>query len=553
MPHHQPPRYPLLLALLLFLLAGCGANLPERPLDGRHLVPDDTIPVGTIPDIVQAPPLLAPPAEQVPLEVYSVVVHDVPAQELLFALARDAELNLDVHPGISGNVTLNAIDQTLPQILSRIARQVDIRWDLSPPSLIVEPDSPVFRNYRIDYVNISRQSTGEVNVATSISTTGSSGGDSGGSSSGDNNSTTQLRQESNNTFWATLVANLQGILGESGGEAATDGQSSSNNLIVNAESGIISVRGTTRQHEDIQIFLDLLHRRALQQVLIEATVVEVRLKNQYQFGVDWATIGRDSGAYSFVQSLTGLNLSYPPVSTLTIDRSDGPDAMTATVKMLEQFGDLKVLSSPKLMVLNNQTALLKVVDNKVYFTVEVTPGELDSDGNLTTRPLYTTTVQTVPIGFVMAVTPQISESDQVTLNVRPTISRIIGYVFDPNPTLAENNVINRVPEVQVREVESILKVTSGQIGVLGGLMQDTLDKSTAGIPGLSRLPFIGNLFSYRDDTADKTELVIFIRPAIIRQASLNGDLAHLRDLLPTAPPVLTTGQQIRQIATPRIR
>ena len=551
MPHHRFRCYPLLLALLFFFLAGCSANLPERPSDGRHLVPDAVPPAGAIPDIVQAPPLLAPPAEDMPLEVYSVVVHDVPAQELLFALARDAALNLDVHPGISGNVTLNAIDQTLPQILSRIARQVDIRWDLSPPSLIVEPDSPVFRNYRIDYVNISRQSTGEVNVDTAISSPGSAGD--GGSSSGENNSTTRLRQESNNSFWATLVANLRGILGENAGEAAADGQSSSNNLIVNAESGIISVRGTTRQHEEIQIFLDLLHRRALQQVLIEATVVEVRLKNQYQFGVDWATIGRDSGAYSFVQNLTGLNLSGAPVSMLTVDHSADPDAMTATVKMLEQFGDLKVLSSPKLMVLNNQTALLKVVDNKVYFTVEVTPGELDSEGNLTTRPLYTTTVQTVPIGFVMAVTPQISESDQVTLNVRPTISRIIGYVLDPNPTLAENNVINRVPEVQVREVESILKVASGQIGVLGGLMQDTLDNSTDGIPGLSRLPFIGNLFSYRDDTADKTELVIFIRPAIIRQASLNGDLARFRDLLPATQPVLTTGQQIRQIATPEIR
>lgn len=525
-------------------LVGCGANLPERPATGRHLTPSQVPAPSHIPDIVQTPSLLAPPVPNASHDVYSVVVHDVPVKELLFALARDASLNIDVHPGITGNVSLNAIDQTLPQILARLARQVDIRWNLNPPNLVVEPDSPFLRTYRVDYVNISRKSAGEVNVATAISTTGSSG--TGGGGSGNNNSTTQLSQESNNMFWATLVANLRNILGDSGGtsgsessggEAPSAGEGASNTIISNPESGLISVRGTLRQHEDVRRFLDLVHLRALQQVLIEATVVEVRLKDQYQTGVDWASLGRDGGSYSFVQSLTGINLVNSPVSTMTIDHSADPDALTATISLLEQFGDLKVLSSPKVMVLNNQTAILKVVDNKVYFSIEVTAGTAATATSAATPPTYSTTIHTVPVGFVMAVTPQISENKQVTLNVRPTISRIIGYVNDPNPALAENNIINRVPEVQVREVESILKVNSGQIGVLGGLMQDTLDKTTAGLPGFSRLPLLGNLFSYRDDTANKTELVIFLRPAVISHASLEGDLKQFRDHLPASQPV----------------
>lgn len=526
----------ILFALMAFVV-GCGANLPERPTDGRHLAVTDAPAATAIPEVVRTPSLVPPPEPEGKVELYSVVVQDVPVRELLFEIARDAALNIDVHPEITGNVTLNAIDQTLPQILNRLARQVDIRWNLERPNLIVEPDKPVLRTYRIDYVNIARKSKGEVSVATSIATTGSAaaGESGGGGSSGGNGSTTVLSQESNNTFWVTLVANLHAILGETaevagGGDEAASTVVSTPSIITNPESGLITVRATTSQHEEVQRYIDLLMVRSLQQVLIEATVVEVKLGDRYQAGVDWATIGRDGGRFGFVQSLIGTNLALPPVTTLTMDKSADPDALTGTIKMLEQFGDIKVLSSPKVMALNNQTAMLKVVDNKVYFTIEV---EVE-DATETTRErrTYTSTVHSVPIGFVMAVTPQISEGDQVTLNVRPTISRIIGYVKDPAITLVDNRVVSEVPEVQVREVESILKVASGQIGVLGGLMQDTLDKSTEGIPGLSRVPLLGNLFSYRDDTATKTELIIFLRPVVVKQADVNGDLRQYREFLP---------------------
>ncbi len=526
---------------LVLLISGCGASLPERPVDGRHLDQSGVseqvaIP---IPEVVRTPSLVPPPEPEGKVDLYSVVVQDVPVRELLFEIARDASLNIDIHPDISGNVTLNAIDQTLPQILARLARQVDIRWSLERPNLIVEPDKPVLRTYRIDYVNIARKSKGEVSVATSISTTGAAavGENSGGGDAGSNNSTTTLSQESNNTFWATLVANLHALLGESGG-AATGGaagagtaEGGSTSIISNPESGLITVRATSRQHEDIRRFIDLLMARSLQQVLIEATVVEVKLNDRYQAGVDWASIARDGGRFGFVQSLTGINLTDPPVTTLTVDKSGDPDALTASIKLLDQFGDIKVLSSPKVMALNNQTAMLKVVDNKVYFTLEVDIEEAtDSSPRLIT---YTSTVHSVPIGFVMAVTPQVSDGEQVTLNVRPTISRIIGYVEDPSPALAEADVVSLVPEVQVREVESILKVASGQIGVLGGLMQDTVDKSTDGIPGLSRIPWLGNIFSYRDDSASKTELIIFLRPVVIRQADVNADLRSYQKFLPS--------------------
>ena len=138
----------------------------------------------------------------------------------------------------------------------------------------------------------------------------------------------------------------------------------------------------------------------------------------------------------------------------------------------------------------------------------------------------------MPVGFVMSVTPQISETDTVILSVRPTISRVIDFVQDPNPELVKVNVQSLVPQIQVREMDSILRIQSGQTAVLGGLIQDSVDVNKSGTPFLSELPSIGDLFSYRDNRISRSELVIFLRPRVIRNASLNGELADYREHMP---------------------
>jgi general secretion pathway protein D len=143
----------------------------------------------------------------------------------------------------------------------------------------------------------------------------------------------------------------------------------------------------------------------------------------------------------------------------------------------------------------------------------------------------------------MNVTPEINDSDYVTINVRPTITRIIGYVNDPNPNLAYpcgpgvsscgiTAIINRVPEIRTREMESIIRINSGQIAVLGGLMQDEINNVSDGIPLLDDVPIAGNLFKNRNDTKTKTELVIFLRPVVIKDASIDGDYSSYRNNLP---------------------
>lgn len=512
-------------ALGLLLLAGCGTSLPGDTDAGvRHIQPPAEIAGDEIPDIVRPPAILPAPTAAESPQLFSVVVQDVSVRELLFAMARDAGVNIDVHPQVLGTVSVNAIDQTLPQILDRIGRQVDMRWRLDETNgLMVEPDSPYLQTYRIDYVNVERESSTGFSVSNTIANVGG-----GGSAAGGNNSQAQLSQSSANTFWTTLTGNLSAILGEE----TTGEEGGSLSIIANPESSIVTVRGTSRQHREVQAFLDYVKTRSLYQVMIEATVVEVSLNDDYQAGVDWAALSRDNGQIDFLQSVSGLNLSSAPASMLTIDKSAGPDAVSATMRMLSTFGSLRVLSSPKIMALNNQAAMLRVVDNKVYFTITAEGGTAATTTSPAIPPTYTTTINTVPVGFVMSVTPQISENDQVTLNVRPTISRIVRYVNDPSPVLAESGVVNAIPEIQIREIESILKVYSGEVAVLGGLMQDSLEDSTAGLPGISRVRGLGNLFSYKSESAVKTELIVFIRPVVIKQPSLDGDLQEYREFLP---------------------
>lgn len=569
------------------MLAACGTQ-PVTPSAGH--IKDEPRPAGNIPKTVRQAAPLPPPKPAPKPETYSVVVNNVPVQELLFALARDARVNVDIHPGIEGSITLNALDQTLPQLLTRIAKQVDMRYELDGPNLVVMPDAPFLRNYKVDYLNMSRDAASNVSIATQISTTGTGAG-TAGAGTGNNNSTTSVTNKSNNRFWDTLVQNIKDILRETdkvlpeGSSETTTEQAGSQtttgtgypppstgskssatssiaaspnpaaltnagtttvrrttfreaaSVIANPENGLLSVRATGRQHEKIREFIDQIMTSAKRQVLIEATVVEVKLSDQYQQGINWQSLRNDSTGFNLTQGRigtlpSGVNPGVSPgIFTLGYANPNSVIGnIAATIQLLESFGTVKVLSSPKISVLNNQTALLKVVDNKVYFTIDVTitPATVTSAQLI----VYNTTVHTVPVGFVMSVTPQIDDADTVTLNVRPTISRITGYVNDPSPPLADAGVVSQIPEIQTREMESILKVDSGQVAVMGGLMQDSVDNLKDAIPGLSRLPVIGGAFAYRNETSTKSELVIFLRPIVVKEASLDGDYKAYRNFLP---------------------
>jgi len=520
------------LFVLLMSVLGCAEiePVPFEPSSG-HINAEESPPIdSSIPKLVEQVPRLPEPTASVPVERYTVVVNEVPVKELLFALARDAKVNVDIHPEISGVVTINAVEQTLPQILKRIARQVDMRYEYDGNNLILSQDTAFLRTYKVDYVNLSRDTSSSSSVSTQISS--ASGGDTEASGSGGNTSTTDVDTESTHHFWARLVSNISAILGEESTSAAGGDITVTDTVIPNPESGVISVRATAAQHEQIQSFIDQVLVSAKRQVMIQTTIVEVTLNERYQAGIDWNALS--TGAFNIASSTAG---GVPAFTTAALssfvirtDASDGrPDNLSATVTLLDEFGDSNILSSPQIMVLNNQTALLKVVENIVYFEVdaETTPGTLGGAAIVTVD----TTAKTVPVGIVMSVTPQIDSNGTITLNVRPTISRLITSVNDPNPQLANAGVTNPVPQIAVREMESVLRMTDGQIGVLGGLMTDVTKDNDAGLPGAKDAGFFGNLFKTTNAEYTKSELVIFIKPIIISNPNIDTDLKEYKKYL----------------------
>jgi len=545
---------------------------------------------------------LPPPTPKAKEPVYSIVVYDTPVKEVLFAIARDSKLNIDIHPAIQGRVTLNAVDQTLPAILERLSKQLDIVYKIEGNVLFIKPDTPYLKSYAVNYVNMNRDTTGEISVSNQIasSTTSISGSSSSGVGSStatgtgaSNTSKTKVESVSKNHFWDTLISNFEAILAESdkeilvnrlasdsrlqglydaksqgngsvsvnapgknngGGVAGSGDQNAQANVeenseknlknyktlfaasvIPNRETGVLSVRATQKQHEKIQEFLDKVQSSAKRQVLIEASIVEIRLNDRYQAGVDWSRLGSGGllDGFTFQQDLLGTALTTAPRVAIGYNKAGTAIGdLAASVRLLQTFGTTKVLSSPKLMVLNSQTAILKAVTNLVYFTVQTTPASLSSTGSVLTSPITTTTPQSIPVGIWMSVTPQINENGMVTINVRPTISRKTDDAIDPNPDL--KLIANKVPVITVREMESMLQVPSGNTVILGGLMQDEISSDSNGVPGLSKVPGLGNAFKARDENATKTELVVFLRPTVIPNASLESDeLSSYKQYLPS--------------------
>jgi MSHA biogenesis protein MshL len=560
------------IVLVPCVLAGCG-QAPIKPA-ANHLRAEESGTTGAIPPPVQVTPMLPKPKPTARPETYSVVVNNVRVQELLFALARDAKLQIDIDPNLAGSVTLNAVDQTLPQLLTRIARQVDMRYELDGDTLVVMRDSPFLRSYKIDYLsaarNVKMQSTASTQFGTAqTGTTGATG------------ATSTIDVSAQNSLWDSVVQNLKDILRETdkiipapsaaavsaaaavpppaaAGAAGAAPQpqiaapvaiaqpstiyQEAASVIANRESGVLYVRATAKQHERVQEFLDQVLAGAKRQVLIEATVAEVQLRNEYQRGISWERVRNP-----------GLSFSQPPIQPTTsatpgfnptpffVGFVSGGASFSVTLKALEQFGDVRVLSSPKLSVLNNQTAILRVTRDIIYFTITPSTQPITfaggGAGTNVVQASFTTTPNVAAEGFMMAVLPQVSAADQIVLNVRPTIRRRVDSVTDPNPALQvtasnPNAVPNVIPVFETREFDSMLRLQSGQIGVLAGLMQDIAENTDTGIPGVRSIPIIGEILSSRSNLSRKSELVIFLRATVVQDPSLDGDFRALRNLLP---------------------
>lgn len=535
-----------------------------------------------VPDL--APVIADDKTAILPQPLVSITVNqDVSIRDIFYELAKQAEVDLELDPTITGSVIFTAYNRPFDQVVERISDMAGLRYTYKAGVLRVERDTPYLKTYTLDYLSMKRDFTSKISSNTSASAGAQAIG--GQAAGGDNGSTSTITSTSQSDFWNELATNLTQIIGTTnrqvnltdqsaplttptaipavsadqlaavGGTApaaavtpptpaappvaglanptgtqssadAAAGQSGAQGTNVtlanpyfsfNKQAGLLNVFATDKQHREVAGYLSKLRRTTMAQVLVEAKVFEVELNDEYATGIDWSAIsgGEDvSFGSSFSRPEFALN-PIDPLTGATFVYNSGD--FNFAIDLISRFGTVRTLSSPRLTVMNNQTAVLNVSENRVFF--ELTVNNTIGNANTAARVDVQSEIKTVPEGVIIAVHPTIdTDTNQILMNLRPSITRIVGQVNDPAASAIAGAPDNFIPELSVRELDSVVRMNSGETIVMGGLMQDRASSERQAVPVLGDVPVFGNLFRNKRDGIKKTEMVIFIRARVLDNA-----------------------------------
>jgi MSHA biogenesis protein MshL len=529
----------LLLVLLASAgLAGCATDRGVATKDAITSAMQEAVQPAaqvTAPFAVTPPPQpAAPPAAE---ERFDVNVVDADAREFFMGLVKGTDRNLIVHPDVAGRITLTLKQVTLPEVLDTVRDVYGYDYRRSAGGYIVLPATLQTRVFEVDYLNLvrggmsrTRVSSGEVTSARSNrSGTQNDSGNGVVSSDADANDrrgtqTTGSVIDTVNSadFWKELETTLSAILGNSEGRQ----------VVVNAQSGVVFARGMPDELRAVADYLQRIHAAAKRQVVLEAKIIEVTLNDGFQAGVNWAAVKQRANG----DVLTGGNLSgggnidrNPPLGgdpltvgpgnpvrefasqtvgaafALALDIGD----FNAYVELLEQQGQTRVLSSPRVATLNNQKAVIKAGTDE-FFVTDVRSNTVTGTAATTSRDVTLTPFFS---GIALDVTPQISANGEVILHIHPTVSD----VTDQTKELTVSGETDALPLAfsEVRESDSVVRAKSGQIIAIGGLMRNAAHKLEFSTPWFGRIPGLKRLFGSSRELETKTELVILLRPIVV--------------------------------------
>lgn len=400
------------------------------------------------------------------------VAEQVPLKDVFIELAKASKLDLDLDPNISGGVIINAKNRPLTEVLDRVCDMGNLRYTLSNGRLQVERDLPYAKNYLVDFL--------------------SEGG-----------------------LWGDVEKNILAILS---GSASADGNDSVGSVNSNKLANIMTVFASKKNHDRVASYLESVRRNASAQVLIEAKVVEVTLKDDYKTGIDW-NWAKDG--FTLSQSANGDNATAKNPISFVVPTSSGflGGSISATINALEEFGTVKAISSPRINALNNQKATLNFTQKLVYFTTEASNSSTTSTSGTNNQNTVTSTKNEEPTGTELIITPVIDlVTQEITLNVKPKITIKSGEVTQEVPTVingVSTTIKNQIPIINTRELTTIAKIKSGNVLVIGGVMSEAATNNDKGFPFIQSVPIVGNLFKSVNKTSDVNETVIFIKATII--------------------------------------
>ncbi|HMK86419.1 MAG TPA: pilus (MSHA type) biogenesis protein MshL [Steroidobacteraceae bacterium] len=490
---------------------------------------------------------------------FDVAVTDAPARTFFEGLADGTPYNIVLEPGVGGTVTLRMKNVTLIEVLDAVREAYGYDYRRLPSGFVIDPPALQTRLFQVAYIDLERRGTSRTRVASgqvgqssnALAGNGTpmpgvdmqsqglseppgevfgAGGNGKDGARVKEITGTSVSTRSSSDFWPELEASLRALIGTEGGRT----------VVINAESGIVAVRATPRELRDVQQYLDKIQQIATQQVIIEAKIVEVQLSSGFQAGINWAAIGKNGNStYSgfetgpqqgFPQPGFGPNnlqlLNQPsvpitvgpgnPITSAVTNTLGGAFAFAVNtssfnsyVEALATQGKTTVLSSPRVSTLNNQKAVIKAGDDE-YFVTGVSSNTL-----VGTSSSQASTLDLAPFfsGVALDVTPQLSDAGQIILHIHPTVSNVTPKVL----SVTANGFANSLPLAysEVREADSVVKASSGQLIVIGGLMQVNRTGQDYRVPFLGDIPLLGNLFRSQQKTSVRSELVILLRPIVV--------------------------------------
>lgn len=460
-------------------------------------------------------------------KVSIAIGEELPLKTALLTLSQQTGINLQLDPSIDIKLIYSAQEQPLIDVIEGICALGDLRFAIHNTNLRIVPDAPYPQNYKLQFLNLNRQTENHTSISTNVFST------SRDVTEGDNGSDSKVTAKTDNNFWTELKENLEIILGTA---KKKDGVKDDviENFTIHRQGGLLTVRGTARQHKLIEEYLYNLKRSISTQVLIEAKIIEVTLKDEFKAGINWKQLAGGSFRTSMMLGKIAENarITNPIHHNDILSIGTTIDNFSAILQAIQQFGACKTLSSPRITVLNNQNAILKVAQNQVYFRLRY---DRENNSNINRESVMVTSdIQTVPIGLVMAVQPSIDpDGDRVLLSLRPTISRLTKSVADPAVELIysmsrdcdmDHIKPSLIPVVEVREIDSVLEVDSGYIAILGGLMESRKAREDTQLPILGDIPLLGKLVSAQSETDEVVELVILLKATIVNHDDFSGHI-----------------------------
>ena len=515
-------KYNFLTALFLILyLTACATN-PSSESDGEEVVEEDSVVEEPLlvwqeesdemeQDELFIQQLIPPvPAAEVQDKRFNVAAKSTDIKTFLISLVEGTGYNLVVHDALEGEVSLSLNNVTVIETLDALRDIYGYEYQMSSYGIQVAPPKIRTKIFPINYLNVNRSGSSGMWVSSGQVTSVDSKEDSNNSSNTTSSSqainSTQVNTNSEADFWGQLRITLDMII--SGNENA--------NIVVDAQAGMVIVRGMPDTLNNIELFLERAELSVGKQVLIEAKILEVSLNESFQAGIQWNTFGAGRGGTIDDTQLDVVG-SIASEALLSNDQIGGVFNLnfdvgnfTGVIELLETQGDVKVLSSPRIATVNNQKAVIKVGTDE-YFVTELKSSTTTSSGSTTSFPeiIFTPFFS----GIALDVTPQIGEGKEVILHVHPTITE----VSEKTKSIELTTGLLTVPLAfsTVRETDSIIKAKSGQVVVIGGLMQNKKLLVETGIPYLRDIPYLGQLFGQKRESVVQSELVILIQPKVV--------------------------------------